>query len=555
MAAGVLALCAAAIGDRETCEKSAVLLRDLPEPERRAIGPIGLGYLALNEGRVDDALAIYERVHAILPVGRGLVRWEPEWAEAMIRARQPDGRVELLVGELEAVAADGPPAGPTASVARRACSPTTTTRRREPLRPHRPGGRPRSATSSARDAPRSCGASGCAGPVGGPRPGPTSSGPSSCCAASARRVLAERATTELRAAGGVVGDDRGVAPAADPARAAGRPARRQRGVEPGPRRQAVHQPADRRGPPHGHLPQARRAQPPRAQRRAPSTTPSSSRDDRARDSAASCSRTSSKPAGVEATREYVRRHVVRVRRLSGRSRSVRAPSRWCRRARRAAGVRRAGPPHPAPRPGGDEDGAAGHGLGRPVRERVRLGESLEVGARAPSATTARRSASSAPSSGAATSSSRPSSSTCRPPTPRASGRRPIAAPVPPTAPLHQSIRFCTAPDGARIAYATMGEGPVLVKAANWLTHLDHDRETFVWRHWLEGLAHRPHAGALRRAGLRHVGLGRRELRRSTTGSTTSSWSSTPPGSTRSRCSACRRARRWRSRSPPATPSG
>ena len=69
MAAGVLALCAAAIGDRETCEKSAVLLRDLPEAERRAMGPIGLGYLALNEGRVDDALTIYEGVHAILPVG------------------------------------------------------------------------------------------------------------------------------------------------------------------------------------------------------------------------------------------------------------------------------------------------------------------------------------------------------------------------------------------------------------------------------------------------------------------------------------------------------
>ena len=63
------------------------------------------------------------------------------------------------------------------------------------------------------------------------------------------------------------------------------------------------------------------------------------------------------------------------------------------------------------------------------------------------------------------------------------------APAPPTAqPLHQTIRFCTAADGARIAFATMGSGPVLVKAANWLTHLDHDRETFVWQHWLEGLA-------------------------------------------------------------------
>jgi pimeloyl-ACP methyl ester carboxylesterase/DNA-binding winged helix-turn-helix (wHTH) protein len=73
---------------------------------------------------------------------------------------------------------------------------------------------------------------------------------------------------------------------------------------------------------------------------------------------------------------------------------------------------------------------------------------------------------------------------------------PAATPEPPPAPaatapalpLQQAIRFCTAPDGARIAFATMGQGPVLVKAANWLTHLDHDRETFVWRHWLEGLA-------------------------------------------------------------------
>jgi pimeloyl-ACP methyl ester carboxylesterase/DNA-binding winged helix-turn-helix (wHTH) protein len=64
-----------------------------------------------------------------------------------------------------------------------------------------------------------------------------------------------------------------------------------------------------------------------------------------------------------------------------------------------------------------------------------------------------------------------------------------AAPPSPPAPPQQTIRFCTAADGARIAFATLGCGPVLVKAANWLTHLDHDRETFVWRHWLEGLAH------------------------------------------------------------------
>jgi pimeloyl-ACP methyl ester carboxylesterase/DNA-binding winged helix-turn-helix (wHTH) protein len=56
------------------------------------------------------------------------------------------------------------------------------------------------------------------------------------------------------------------------------------------------------------------------------------------------------------------------------------------------------------------------------------------------------------------------------------------------APLQQSISFCTASDGARIAYAVMGSGPVLVKAANWMTHLDYDVESPVWRHWLEGLA-------------------------------------------------------------------
>jgi DNA-binding winged helix-turn-helix (wHTH) protein/pimeloyl-ACP methyl ester carboxylesterase len=52
----------------------------------------------------------------------------------------------------------------------------------------------------------------------------------------------------------------------------------------------------------------------------------------------------------------------------------------------------------------------------------------------------------------------------------------------------QEVRFCTTDDGIRLAYATMGEGPPLVKAANWLSHLDYDRETVVWRHWLAGLS-------------------------------------------------------------------
>jgi DNA-binding SARP family transcriptional activator/pimeloyl-ACP methyl ester carboxylesterase len=54
--------------------------------------------------------------------------------------------------------------------------------------------------------------------------------------------------------------------------------------------------------------------------------------------------------------------------------------------------------------------------------------------------------------------------------------------------LSQIIRFCTARDGVRLAYAVVGEGPVLVKAANWLSHLEYDWNSPVWRHWLTGLA-------------------------------------------------------------------
>ncbi|MBM6403441.1 alpha/beta hydrolase [Phycicoccus sp. CSK15P-2] len=54
----------------------------------------------------------------------------------------------------------------------------------------------------------------------------------------------------------------------------------------------------------------------------------------------------------------------------------------------------------------------------------------------------------------------------------------------------QTIRYCHAADGTRIAYATVGSGPPLLKAANWMTHLDLEWRTPVWSHWLEGLARR-----------------------------------------------------------------
>ena len=59
-------------------------------------------------------------------------------------------------------------------------------------------------------------------------------------------------------------------------------------------------------------------------------------------------------------------------------------------------------------------------------------------------------------------------------------------------PLDQEIRFCTTADGVRIAYATVGTGPPLVKAANWLNHLEFDWKSPIWRHVVEEFARDPH---------------------------------------------------------------
>jgi len=51
--------------------------------------------------------------------------------------------------------------------------------------------------------------------------------------------------------------------------------------------------------------------------------------------------------------------------------------------------------------------------------------------------------------------------------------------------IEQEIHFCTTADGVRIGYATAGQGPPLVKAANWLNHLEFDWQSPIWRHVLE----------------------------------------------------------------------
>lgn len=54
--------------------------------------------------------------------------------------------------------------------------------------------------------------------------------------------------------------------------------------------------------------------------------------------------------------------------------------------------------------------------------------------------------------------------------------------------IRQSIQFTKSPDGTRIAYGVSGSGPILVKCANWINHLEFDWESPVWKHWFEFLS-------------------------------------------------------------------
>ena len=54
--------------------------------------------------------------------------------------------------------------------------------------------------------------------------------------------------------------------------------------------------------------------------------------------------------------------------------------------------------------------------------------------------------------------------------------------------MEQTVRFCTAPDGVRIAWSSLGRGPAIVKTAHWMTHLEHDLRSPVWRPWVQAFS-------------------------------------------------------------------
>jgi len=46
--------------------------------------------------------------------------------------------------------------------------------------------------------------------------------------------------------------------------------------------------------------------------------------------------------------------------------------------------------------------------------------------------------------------------------------------------LNQRIQFCVAPDGVQTAYASVGKGPQVFKAPNWLNHIEYEWQSPVW---------------------------------------------------------------------------
>ena len=52
-------------------------------------------------------------------------------------------------------------------------------------------------------------------------------------------------------------------------------------------------------------------------------------------------------------------------------------------------------------------------------------------------------------------------------------------------PVADQLQHCTASDGARLAFATCGVGFPIMKAPNWMTHLEQDWTSPVYGHWLE----------------------------------------------------------------------
>ncbi|WP_246684748.1 alpha/beta hydrolase [Mesorhizobium sp. B2-7-1] len=77
---------------------------------------------------------------------------------------------------------------------------------------------------------------------------------------------------------------------------------------------------------------------------------------------------------------------------------------------------------------------------------------------------------------------------------QATGRAPQPTSPTPPRPVTSSqdprraVQFCRALDGTRLAHASTGNGPAILRAAHWMSHLTFDWDSPIWRHWMRELS-------------------------------------------------------------------
>lgn len=70
--------------------------------------------------------------------------------------------------------------------------------------------------------------------------------------------------------------------------------------------------------------------------------------------------------------------------------------------------------------------------------------------------------------------------------PSQAGPKPVASAQDPG----RVVQFCRGRDGTRLAYASTGAGPAILRAAHWMSHLTFDWDSPIWRHWMRELSRR-----------------------------------------------------------------
>lgn len=95
-AAASLAMTASVCGDVELTTWAADRCARSADPTHRLAGEAGRAHLHLARGELDPALALYEDLYERHGVGRSLVRWEPDWCEALVRSRDLERATAMI---------------------------------------------------------------------------------------------------------------------------------------------------------------------------------------------------------------------------------------------------------------------------------------------------------------------------------------------------------------------------------------------------------------------------------------------------------------------------